>query len=68
MSGRRFIELEWAYDETQASLHDFIAERINPLLDQGFVLGEVRIETPGRLVVVLATAGTGVEASAPPAM
>lgn len=64
MSGRRIIELEWAYDEREASLHDFIAERINPLLDQGFILGEVRIESPGRLVVVLATAQTGIEASA----
>jgi hypothetical protein len=48
------IQLQWAHDDEVQTLNEFVAEEVNPLLDRGFVVEDIRIETPGRLIVKLA--------------
>lgn len=58
MKGRRLsaVVLEWVHEEDSRTLHEFVAAEVNPRLDSGFVVADLRIESPARLRVVLTPA------------
>jgi len=69
----RVIEFELPEQGDHGALNDFIASEINPLLDRGWIVSDLRIDVPDqgvrapcRLEVVLVPADATVTASTAP--